>query len=355
MKNNICYAQHETPMVWHAETGDATGFLADHNLYWSETGAVTFRVASAFYDFIGWQGLGSSYDAHSPTPANPLWVSTSTGCSYNGSAECDFHLQSGSPAYNAGVPVGLSVDYASTSITTVPEIGAYEYIAGTNAITNFAIASSSYVGVIDQSAKTITIAVPYGTTLAGLMPTIIMTGASVAPASGAAQTFVDGVALNYTVTAENGATQAYAVTINVGAAPVVIPAPGTAPAVVQNIVIGGSMRIPVAHVSLATSTGGVALRTTPAVQSTYRFTRSLTFGMRAPEVLYLQRYLNTHGFPVAKSGPGALGKETMYFGPATREAVRQLQLANAQALFGNGIARLGLGNFGPLTRALVNQ
>ena len=42
----------------------------------------------------------------------------------------DFHLQSASPAINAGTNVGLTRDYAGTAIPqgSAPDIGAYEYV-----------------------------------------------------------------------------------------------------------------------------------------------------------------------------------------------------------------------------------
>ena len=74
------------------------------------------------------------------------------------------------------------------------------------------------VGVINEGAKTITLAVPFGTDVTALVPTIVSTGVSVSPTSGAAQDFTSQV--NYTVTAEDASTQAYLVTVTV-AAPVI--------------------------------------------------------------------------------------------------------------------------------------
>jgi hypothetical protein len=68
-------------------------------------------------------------------------------------------------------------------------------------------------GNIDEAAKTATVTVPYGTSLAGLTPTIkVSTGATSSPAT--AQDFTSPV--TYTVTAEDGtARQSYAVTVYV--------------------------------------------------------------------------------------------------------------------------------------------
>jgi len=67
------------------------------------------------------------------------------------------------------------------------------------------------VGVIDEGAKTITLTVPFGTDVTALVPTIVHTGTSVSPASGAAQDFTSSV--TYTVTAEDASTQDYLVTV----------------------------------------------------------------------------------------------------------------------------------------------
>ena len=41
----------------------------------------------------------------------------------------DFELQSSSPGIRAGVNVGLTTDYAGNSVPSVPDIGAYEFVA----------------------------------------------------------------------------------------------------------------------------------------------------------------------------------------------------------------------------------
>jgi spore germination protein YaaH len=56
-----------------------------------------------------------------------------------------------------------------------------------------------------------------------------------------------------------------------------------------------------------------------------KFTQDLEFGDIHEEVRDLQKYLNAIGFTVAKNGPGSVGKETNYFGPATKNAVIRFQ------------------------------
>ncbi|MBU1106981.1 MAG: hypothetical protein KKB51_09965 [Candidatus Riflebacteria bacterium] len=68
-------------------------------------------------------------------------------------------------------------------------------------------------GTVDETSKTVTVKVPYGTSFVGLVPTITHTGASISPNSGVGQTFTPGVAFTYTVTAGDSSTQNYAVTV----------------------------------------------------------------------------------------------------------------------------------------------
>ncbi|MBN2402395.1 MAG: hypothetical protein JXN64_08335, partial [Spirochaetes bacterium] len=60
-------------------------------------------------------------------------------------------------------------------------------------------------------ANSILLTVPYGTSITSLTPTITITGASVSPASGVARNFTNPV--TYTVTAADGTTKTYTVTV----------------------------------------------------------------------------------------------------------------------------------------------
>jgi hypothetical protein len=82
-------------------------------------------------------------------------------------------------------------------------------------ITAFSFANPSAVGVINESAKTIAVAVPSGTDVTALVPAITVSEkAKVSPASGVAQDFTNPV--TYTVTAEDGSTAAYTVRVTKG-------------------------------------------------------------------------------------------------------------------------------------------
>lgn len=76
-----------------------------------------------------------------------------------------------------------------------------------------------------------------------------------------------------------------------------------------------------------TTIGTTTTSATTTSQAAIRFARSLYLGRTGADVNALQKFLNTHGFPVAKNGLGSLGRETYSFGYATRAAVVRFQQA----------------------------
>ncbi len=85
--------------------------------------------------------------------------------------------------------------------------------ASEKAITSFRFNSLSPAvsGIVNESKKTISLTVPYGTNVTTLVPTIGITGKSVSPSTNVAQNFTKPV--TYTVTAEDGTKQAYIVSV----------------------------------------------------------------------------------------------------------------------------------------------
>jgi hypothetical protein len=81
-----------------------------------------------------------------------------------------------------------------------------------SAITAFSFADPPATGIVDGDAKTIAVTVPFGTDVTNLVPTITVSpGATVSPVSGAPQDFTGPVV--YTVTAADGVTAAWTVTV----------------------------------------------------------------------------------------------------------------------------------------------
>ncbi|WP_291300852.1 cell wall-binding repeat-containing protein [Desulfosporosinus sp. BICA1-9] len=83
------------------------------------------------------------------------------------------------------------------------------------AITAFVLVglNPAVVGVINEASHTIAVAVPSGTAVSALATSIAITGASVSPNTGTVQDFTSPV--TYTVTATDGSTQNYVVTVTV--------------------------------------------------------------------------------------------------------------------------------------------
>jgi len=76
------------------------------------------------------------------------------------------------------------------------------------------------------------------------------------------------------------------------------------------------------------------------------FTETLSEGSTGPDVMRLQQYLNTHGCPLAQSGPGSYQNETNYFGPLTKAALECFQKDT-------GVIPV-TGNLGTLTRRYIS-
>ena len=83
----------------------------------------------------------------------------------------------------------------------------------------------------------------------------------------------------------------------------------------------------------------------------YAFGRNLTVGSVGVDVRELQRILNAEGFIIAKTGPGSVGSESTYFGPATKLALTKYQTFYRSEM---GIAA-GTGYFGPATLKFMNR
>jgi hypothetical protein len=78
----------------------------------------------------------------------------------------------------------------------------------------------SWTGTINEAAKTVAVTVPYGTAIAGIVPTATVSdGADYSPKE-AWGSDVSGSSRTYTVTAEDGSVAGYLATVTVAAAPV---------------------------------------------------------------------------------------------------------------------------------------
>ena len=86
-------------------------------------------------------------------------------------------------------------------------------------------------------------------------------------------------------------------------------------------------------------------QTAAFVEEATSFTRDLTIGSIGADVRALQKMLNDLGFIVSTTGAGSPGKESVYFGEKTRQALIRYQISK-------GITPAS-GYFGPRTRAQI--
>lgn len=125
----------------------------------------------------------------------------------------------------------------------------------------------------------------------------------------------------------------------------------------QFIMVSDQITYVAPAVSITDSTLPVGGPTPTPVSATptFVFKKDLRLGMRHPDVIQLQRYLNAHGFPVATSGPGSLGKEIDTFGPATKRALIRFQTAHTKEILTPAGLTTATGIFGAITRNYFNQ
>jgi hypothetical protein len=112
IRNNIFYSSTEHLFYTHY-LSDLNNIDLDYNLYYQPAGSGIIATASdqgmSYTTLAQWK-TATGQEAHA-VGSNPLFVDVANG---------DFHLQSGSPAIDAGVDVGL--DYNGNH----PDLGAYE-------------------------------------------------------------------------------------------------------------------------------------------------------------------------------------------------------------------------------------
>jgi hypothetical protein len=94
------------------------------------------------------------------------------------------------------------------------------------------------------------------------------------------------------------------------------------------------------------ATPGPTPPTTPLASSSLVLTTDHRLGDHSNDVRALQKFLNTHGFTIARTGPGSPGKETTTFGSKTFQALKKFQRAR-------GLPATGY--LGPLTRSILNR
>jgi len=115
LKNNIVYGYSRDIGI---DDGAMVNFYAGNNLYHNLINEFTFYWTDIQTDhtWAEWLALGSNFDNIGSLVADPLFIGAS-----------DYHLQSTSPAIDAGVDVGFTTDIEGNPIFGTPDIGAYDY------------------------------------------------------------------------------------------------------------------------------------------------------------------------------------------------------------------------------------
>ena len=93
----------------------------------------------------------------------------------------------------------------------------------------------------------------------------------------------------------------------------------------------------------------------PLITNNFEFIRNLNLGFIGDDVKKLQEFLNQNSFTLAQSGVGSPGRETTYYGPLTKHAVKIFQETFHESILAPVNLISGTGYFGPSTRNFVNS
>jgi hypothetical protein len=118
LKNNIFYNTNHSGWMFYSDNTYGI-WTFNNNLYYSTNGAYNhyWHIKNCTIpNFVSWKTMG--YDANSIC-GNPLFTNYNCG---------DYSLQSGSPAINKGIPVGLNKDFRGKPVPpNHPDIGAHQH------------------------------------------------------------------------------------------------------------------------------------------------------------------------------------------------------------------------------------
>lgn len=85
------------------------------------------------------------------------------------------------------------------------------------------------------------------------------------------------------------------------------------------------------------------------------YSKALSSGANTADVRQLQKFLNSRGYIVAKTGPGSPGNETTYFGALTKNALIRFQLANKKEILDSQGIKSPTGVLGAYTVKVINR
>jgi hypothetical protein len=203
-----------------------------------------------------------------------LTVSPDPGCGLKPGTLLVKETSSGAPVTlsGSGGSYSFAMPAADVQITA-------EFASSAKELLSFTF--GSWPGTVNESAKTVAVTVPYGTSISGIIPTAtVSAGADYSPKE-AWGSGVSGSTKTYTVTAEDGSSVDYAVTVTIAAAPV------------YSIVVTPSANGTVTPSSTGASAGETVTLTVSADPG---------YGLKPGTLLVKE---TTGGAPVTLSGSGA--------------------------------------------------
>jgi len=132
------------PFQYASDAGVAADTLYDirNNVIWNNNGLIMKYTSTArskikysynVYRLGGTSSLGAPLGTGEISTSNKVFIDTSSA----NPANWNLHLQSGSPAINAGVYVGVSPDWAGSVVTNPPSVGIYNSSSSPVVCTSF--------------------------------------------------------------------------------------------------------------------------------------------------------------------------------------------------------------------------
>jgi uncharacterized repeat protein (TIGR02059 family) len=152
IRNNIFY-EGIGSLIYFSDGADVPTFIFDNNVLYQSSGNIGMIYPINYATLVDWQTV-SSQDANS-IAADPLFVSTT-----------DFHLQIGSPAIDAGVDLGLTLDFKGNPIIGLPDIGAFETQISSDTPTPL------YLSSVFQNASPSRLEMNYNLSLVNIIPAV---------------------------------------------------------------------------------------------------------------------------------------------------------------------------------------
>ena len=205
-----------TPYVAYQDYGNLNKasvmkFTGNGDTGWEAVGLPGFSAGVANYTSLALDASGTPYVAYQDYGnSNKASVMKFNGSSWVNVGSAGFSTDEAylpSLALDAsGAPYVAYSDNANSGKASV-----MKYAAASTAkdITAFSFTNPAATGVINGTDIAVT--VPFGTNVTALVPTITHSGVSISPNSGVAQNFTSPV--TYTVTAADGTTKDYTVTV----------------------------------------------------------------------------------------------------------------------------------------------